>query len=159
MRTSTKIGARIGTAALAGFLVALAGCGGGPDSAGAGSVATSGRSSSASTFTLARHTYVSTSVTGRTLAGGTVISLTFDGDDLTANAGCNTLIGTYGTDGGRLDVGEMRIDKPIPCPSVVSEETSWLSGFLSGRPTLTLDRDQLTLISGSTTIELTERGR
>ena len=160
MRTTT----RIGTAALAGFLLVITGCGGRGPSTGAGSAA-DGVITSPSSIAgepvgldeLAGRTYLSTAVTGHTLADGTVISLRFGGGELTANAGCNTMSGTYRTSGGRLTSGGMRIDKPIPCPSSVSEETSWLAGFLGSRPSWRMDGHRLVLVSGPATIELTDR--
>jgi heat shock protein HslJ len=125
----------------------------------AGDPSSSRRSKPVGTDELAGRTYRSTAVSGRTLAEGTVLSLTFGRGALSATAGCNTLRGRYAIEDGRLTVGQLRIDKPKPCPSTVSEETSWLSDFLGSRPTLTRDGHRLTLATGTTTIEFTDRGR
>ena len=183
MRVTTKVW----TAVLGGFLALLAGCAGRAAGAGVGNVGWSGSTTALASSAdhdattgfsvpggdprassprssgpvgideLSGRTYLSTAVVGRTLADGTIIALRFGGAELSASAGCNTLSGPYATGAGRLTAGGLRIDKPIPCPSAVSEETSWLADFLGAGPTWRLAGHRLSLTSGSTTIYLTDR--
>ncbi len=166
MRTTTKIG----TAALAGFLAVLAGCAGRAEGAGVvmssstavaaadvdAATASTHRSEPVGIDELSGRTYLSTAVVGRTLAGGTIISLRFGGGQLSANAGCNTMSGAYGTGGGHLTVGVISATE-IGCPSALSEQDTWLTQFLATWPSWAFDGRRLTLSSGSTTIELTDR--
>ncbi|MBA2532464.1 MAG: META domain-containing protein [Nocardioidaceae bacterium] len=124
----------------------LAGCGG-ESSAGAGDESSvDGR------------TFLSTSVTPRSLVAGTRIRLTFDGDSLGADAGCNSLLGQVRVDGGRLvtdgSIGmtEMGCDQPL------MDQDAWLAELLGSGPELRLNGDDLTLrAADGTVVELVDR--
>jgi META domain len=58
--------------------------------------------SGVSSASLAGKTFVSTSVTGHTLAAGSTVTLTFEGPILAASAGCNTMSAAYAADNSTL---------------------------------------------------------
>lgn len=89
------------------------------------------------------------------LVAGTRIRLSFDGDDLSAHAGCNHLFGTAGLEGERLTVGRMG-GTEMGCEPALAEQDIWLQGFLGDGPAVALDGASLTLSNGATTMELTE---
>ena len=72
-----------------------------------GSSAPSTESSEVSSDVLDGRTFESTDVSGETLVDGTTVTLTFEGDGLSANAGCNTMNATYEVADGVLTVGPL----------------------------------------------------
>lgn len=129
----------------------VAGCGG-ESSAGTGGAGSDDEPS------VEGRTFLSTDVTPRSLVPGTRIQLTFDGDSLGANAGCNSLSGQVRIDAGRLvtdgSIGmtEMGCDQPL------MDQDTWLAELLGSRPVLRLNGDDLTLTApDGTVIELVDR--
>jgi heat shock protein HslJ len=102
-------------------------------------------------------TYVSTGVAGHTLVDGTTVTLTF-GDDgnLSAQAGCNTLGTTYTIDQDKL-VADNIAGTEMGCDAPRHAQDEWLATFLSSRPTVAVEGDQLILVSGDTTLTLRDR--
>jgi heat shock protein HslJ len=101
--------------------------------------------------------FLSTGVTqdGEPLAlvDGTRIRLSFADGGLSANAGCNSIGGTYRVDGDVLDV-EGGTMTEIGCDPALHDQDAWLSQFLAGEPTFALNGNDLVLTSGGTIIEL-----
>jgi heat shock protein HslJ len=89
------------------------------------------------------------------LVAGTRVRLSFDGDDLSAHAGCNHLFGTADLHDEQLTVGRMG-GTEMGCEPALAEQDTWLQGFLGGGPAVALDGTTLTLSQGATTMELTE---
>jgi heat shock protein HslJ len=89
----------------------------------------------------------------RPLVPGTVIRLTFQDGSLSANAGCNTIGGTYTVEDGVLvfQGGGMT---EMGCPEPRMAQDDWLVAFLGSEPTLTLDGDDLVLTAGPLEITL-----
>jgi heat shock protein HslJ len=106
---------------------------------------------------LAGHEYVSTDVTGHDLVVGSEIRLTFEGDRLGANAGCNQLGGTWSLEGDVLVVPENMVMTEMACDPALMEQDSWLASFLSSRPTVDVAGDTLTLGGGDVSITLVDR--
>lgn len=108
----------------------------------------------------ADRTFLSTSVTedgkDRPLAEDTRIRLTIDNEQLSVNAGCNSLGGNARLDGDRLVVDGMG-GTEIGCEPEFAEQDSWLAGFLTGGPSWRLEGDTLRLTLKNTTIELVDR--
>lgn len=100
-------------------------------------------------------------VTGHDLVEGTTITLGFDGDRLSAGAGCNTTSAGYRLDGDRLVIEGPGMSTLIGCPPELEAQDQWLNGFLADGPTLALDGDDLTLTSddGDTSMTLSDGGR
>ncbi|MFI5915891.1 META domain-containing protein [Dactylosporangium sp. NPDC051541] len=126
--------------ALVAILLLLSACGG----SGAGSG-------------LAGRTFVSTEVTGHTLAGGTHVELGFPEDGkLTAQAGCNHLFGDVEFGGGHLQVSDLGTTD-MGCDQARGEQDQWLVAFLTAGPAFTLTGDDLVLTGGPATIRLVDR--
>lgn len=103
--------------------------------------------------------YVSTKVTedgkDRELASGSTIRLEFSEIAITANAGCNQLMGKAGLDAGRLTVDNLG-GTEMGCEKALMDQDEWLSEFLSSSPVWKLDGETLVLSDGKTKIELRE---
>jgi heat shock protein HslJ len=146
------------TARAGGLLTALAvgllvtACGGGSSSASDGS------SSSGAAVTAADldgSTFESTSVEGHDLVTGSTVRLTFENGSLSANAGCNTMSSTYDVTDGRLAWTGHPMSTMMGCPDDLTAQDQWLSDLLEHGADVTLDGDDLTLVSGDATLELT----
>lgn len=92
------------------------------------------------------HTYLSTGAQGVTLVPGTQIRLAFDDGNLTAQAGCNTMGGTYTVSGARITTTQMFMTE-MGCDEPRMHQDEWLAQFL-GEVTYTLEGDTLTLTNG-----------
>ena len=105
----------------------------------------------------AGHTYVSTGVAGHKLVDGTTVTLTF-GDDgnLSVQAGCNTLGTTYTIEDGKL-VADNFGGTEMGCDEARHAQDTWIGTFLSSRPTVTTQGDELILVGGDTTVTLRDR--
>jgi heat shock protein HslJ len=102
-------------------------------------------------------TFLSTSVTDdgadHPLVPGTRIRLNFNGNQLGASVGCNSMGGTFALDGNRLmfQGGGMT---EMGCDPARHAQDDWLFGFIGSQPTIALDGNNLTLTSGGTVIQL-----
>ena len=92
----------------------------------------------------------------KALVAGTRISLRFSAADLGANAGCNSLGGTY-----RIDVGKLQYEPGgqtlMGCEPGLEAQDAWLVGFLSSDPMIVLSGNELLLTNGATSIRLLDR--
>jgi heat shock protein HslJ len=103
-------------------------------------------------------TYVSTRVTGHTMPAGTKVTVTFGTDgNLSANAGCNSMSGTFSVDNGRLAVGELAMTEMGCSPPARQAQDGWLAAELGARPELVLSGTTLRLTAGATVIEFAEQ--
>jgi heat shock protein HslJ len=102
------------------------------------------------------HTYLSTAVSGHTLVRGTRITLTFDDKTLSANAGCNSLSGSYRVDGDRL-VADQLGGTDMGCDPPRHAQDEWVAQLLQSKPVLAGGADTITLRSGTTTLTLRDR--
>ncbi|GAA1807683.1 hypothetical protein GCM10009795_061070 [Nocardioides hankookensis] len=100
-------------------------------------------------------TYTSTSVSGRDLVEETAITLVFDGDRVSTNAGCNTSGGRYEIDGGTLRAAGEWASTTIGCPDDLAAQDDWLQGMLEDGVGAELDDHTLTLTSDDVTIDMT----
>jgi len=91
------------------------------------------------------------------LVQGTAVRLTFQGASLSANAGCNTMSGTYAIDDGKLVAAGDWATTEIGCQPALQAQDQWLSAFLSSQPRITLNGDSLVLISGGTAMDLLDK--
>ena len=92
----------------------------------------------------------------RDLVAGTRIQLTFRATELGASAGCNSIGGPFTIDGTTL-VAESFGMTEMGCDPERHAQDDFVAGFLSSRPTITLDGDRLVLTSDSVTIEFLDR--
>jgi heat shock protein HslJ len=105
-------------------------------------------------------TFLSVAVTeggaARPLAAGTRIQLSFQENELSANAGCNAMGGTYHMEGSRL-VFESGSMTAMACDADRDKQDQWLAAFLESKPTLTLAGNDLTMANETTVIRLLDR--
>lgn len=99
--------------------------------------------------------FASVRVEGHRLRDGTRVVLGFDGDRLSANAGCNHLFGTASLAGGTLTVSAMG-GTEMGCPGGGNEQDAWLVDLLGQGVSATLADGVLTLTAGQVVIELAE---
>ncbi len=106
---------------------------------------------------LSDHIYVSTEVTGHDLVSGTKITLDFPNPaELTADAGCNALGGSFTIEGGDLVVSGMRSTLK-GCSADLQAQDEWLSQFLQSKPKIALSGDTLTLTGTDAKITLSSK--
>jgi heat shock protein HslJ len=114
-------------------------------------------SDSAAPVGLDGRTFLSVSITDggedRPLAPNTRISLSFDGANLGAHAGCNQMSSPYSLDGDVLVVGQMMTTEMACDPALMDQDQS-LADFLTSRPTFTLSGNDLVLTSGETVMTM-----
>ena len=132
-----------------GLLVAA--CGSGSSSASDGS---SPSGSAVTSADLDGNTFESTSVEGHDLVAGSSVRLTFEHGSMSANAGCNTMSGTYDVTDGRLTWTGHPMTTMMGCPADLMAQDTWLSDLLVQGADATLDGDDLTLVSGGVTLQL-----
>lgn len=100
--------------------------------------------------------FASTSVEGRTLVPGSQVTIAFESERLSVNAGCNTIAGGWSVADGRLRTDGELAQTQMACPDALMRQDDWLGSFLSAEPRIALDGDDLTLAGEEATIELTE---
>lgn len=120
--------------------IAVAACGG---TAAQPSIALDGR------------TFLSTASTGHSLVPGSQVRLSFQGDTLGINAGCNSMGGVYQVVDGRVVTGQMSTTE-MACAEPLMAQDQWISAFVSGAG-VTLDGDTLTLAKDGVTLTLVDR--
>lgn len=99
-------------------------------------------------------TFQSTSVEGHDLVPDSTVRLTFEKQNLSANAGCNTMSGPYDVTGGRIAWTGEAMTTLMACPDDLTQQDAWLSDFLQQGADASLDGDDLTLVSGDVTLHL-----
>jgi heat shock protein HslJ len=101
--------------------------------------------------------FLSTSVDGYDLVDDTVIRLSFDDGALSANAGCNTLLGDYSISGGRLSAPVLASTE-MGCEMELMTQDRWLTDILALDPIVEVDGDTLTLRgAGGATLVFVDR--
>lgn len=87
----------------------------------------------------------------RDIVPGSTIRLAFDDDTLTANAGCNTLRGGASIDEDQLVVSELASTLKS-CEEPLMAQDEWLSSFLTSRPTIERQENDLWLSRDETVL-------
>lgn len=82
--------------------------------------------------------------------------LSFDGDELRAEASCNKLFGQARLAGGRLVVDGLG-GTEMGCPEELMRQDEQLTEFLGSKPAWRLEGDELTLTSGGQEVRLLDR--
>lgn len=98
--------------------------------------------------------FISQEVTGHDLAEGSAIRLSFDGEMLSANAGCNTMNSSYTLVDGTLTWSSPAAATMMACEDALMAQDTWLDGFLGSGSETTLDGDELTLTADDVTLVL-----
>ncbi len=104
--------------------------------------------------------FLSTLVTrnGKTLqlVSGTRIRIAFDGHNIGASAGCNSMSGEYRLEAGVVKVG-MLATTEMGCDEPRMTQDTWLAAFLGSNPSLTLNTNEMVLATDNTTLQLLDR--
>lgn len=173
MVTSARVRGLLGVLGAGALVIGLAACAssgtagsGGTTSASASAPASGSASGSASVSTSASEsgrttrsdldgkTFVATEVTGsHTQVPDSTITIAFEGGSLSANAGCNTMVGRYTLVGGKLTAPQLA-STMMACLGDLGDQDTWLGAFLASSPTYTLAGDTLTLTNGTDTVVL-----
>ncbi|MDP9225209.1 MAG: META domain-containing protein [Actinomycetota bacterium] len=90
------------------------------------------------------------------LVPGTQIRLSFNGDQLSASAGCNSMSGAYRLDGDRLLLANAGVTE-MGCDAPRQAQDDWLFRTLGGQPTLALKGNELTVTLDATVINFLDR--
>lgn len=153
-------GRLLGGIALASLL-ALSACGSDSGDDGAKGSGSSTTKPSATSTTAARggsaldgQTFTSTSVDGFDLQPGTEIRLSFDGSNLAAHAGCNSMRGPYAFEGGELRWTGEPAATMMACQPELMDQDTWLAGLLTGGVEVEQAEGTLTLTADGVRIEL-----
>jgi heat shock protein HslJ len=102
-------------------------------------------------------TYVSTGVAGHTLVDGTQVTITFGANgEMSAQAGCNTLGTKYKIDNGIL-LAENFGGTEMGCDAPRHAQDQWLTAFLSSKPTVAVQSDELVLATPDVTLTMRDR--
>ena len=99
---------------------------------------------------------MSSEVVGQTLVDGSEITLTFEADGLSLNAGCNSMSAQFTIEEGELEVGEIA-QTLMACEEPLMNQDEWLAAFLGDSPAVSLDGDTLTLSEDDVTLTFTEQ--
>lgn len=165
MVTGARMRGAFGMLGAGVLLVGLTACGssgtagsGGTTSASPSPAASASASASASESgrttrsELDGKTFVASEVTGsHTQVPDSTITIAFEGGSLSANAGCNTMVGRYTLVGGKLTAPQLA-STMIACLGDLGDQDTWLGTFLGSSPTYTLTGDTLTLTNGTDTV-------
>jgi heat shock protein HslJ len=100
-------------------------------------------------------TFLSVDVVGRTLVSGSQVRLSFQGGQVSASAGCNTMGGPYAIDADRLIVPQLATTE-MACAPALMDQDSWLADLLGGA-TVALVGDTLTISEDGITLTLLDR--
>lgn len=89
------------------------------------------------------------------LVPGTSITLAFTADGVSADAGCNRMAGDAAYRDGTLVLTDGSLSMTeMGCAAPLMRQDRRIAAFLSARPAVSLDGDQLTLTSGDNVIQL-----
>ena len=106
--------------------------------------------------TLRERQFLSESVVGQRLVAGTQIRLTFGPTELSVNAGCNHLFGSY-----RIEDNVLRMtglgSAEMGCDAELHRQDEWIERLLMASPAITLAEPRVTLSAGSTRLTLVDR--
>ena len=166
MVTGVRVRGMLAAVGAGALLVGLSACGSGGTAGGGASGGTTSASPSASASASASEsgrttrsdldgqTFVATDVTGsHTIAPDSTITLSFEGGSVSANAGCNTMVGRYTLVGGKLTAPQLA-STMMACDEALMQQDTWLAAMLAAGPSYTLAGDTLTLSDGTDTVVL-----
>ena len=103
-------------------------------------------------------TFLATEASGHELVTGSEVRLEFADGSISGSGGCNSFIATpYSIEGDELVVeGPMGMTEMACTPADLMDQDAWLAELLTGRPTVVLDGDTLTLTRGEDTATFTD---
>lgn len=101
-------------------------------------------------------TFVAEEAHGRLLVTGTTVTLSFEDDRISAQAGCNTMTGGATWVDGTLAVPEPLAMTAMACERGLEAQDQWLSDLLTSNPSISLDGDGLKIGNDQRGLTLTE---
>lgn len=107
---------------------------------------------------LAGRSFTSTGTTGHDLVQGSAVTLSFEGENMAATAGCNTITGSVSTADDTLTFDSQAASTMMACEPDLMVQDQWLTDFLTSKPSLRVEGDTMTLDHEGTSITLTEGG-
>ncbi len=99
--------------------------------------------------------FISTVLTGHALVPGTRVTLRFRDGDLGANAGCNSMSGSYDIAGDMLNLSQLATTE-MACQADLMAQDQWLAAFLPGA-TVSLDATGMTLAKEGVTMAMVDQ--
>jgi heat shock protein HslJ len=88
---------------------------------------------------------------------GSSLTATFDGDNVSGLAGCNSFSGGFTTDGDSIEIGPLA-STMVFCDGVMDQEAAYLT-LLQSADSYSVDGDTLTLeVDGGAVLEFTDSG-
>jgi heat shock protein HslJ len=100
-------------------------------------------------------TFLATGITGRALVPGSQVRLAFQGGQVSATAGCNSMSGAYSLANGMLIAGQLATTE-MACDPPLMAQDRWLAELLGGAG-VTLAGDTLTLERSGMVLTLVDR--
>lgn len=101
--------------------------------------------------------YVAQTLSGRELAPGSTLNLSFNGRQLTAAGGCNTMRGAYELLDGRLRWYQPPAATEMACAKALMDQDAWLADWLVAGVDAKVEGDRLTLRGDGITMGLVEQ--
>jgi heat shock protein HslJ len=132
-------------------LVLATACGDDDDIDAPARAETGDTSSAVTAEQLDNRTFIATNVTGETLVEETRLTLAFEGENVAATAGCNTMTGGYAIEDGTLVVGELA-QTLMACADELQQQDEWVSALLTSNPAITLNGETLTLTGSEVSV-------
>jgi heat shock protein HslJ len=104
------------------------------------------------------NSYESTEVTGHEMVEGTSITLNFEDDSMSAQAGCNTMSSAFEVDDTLLRWTGEPASTLMACSEELTAQDAWLTELFTEGVDAALEDDVLILTSGNETIKLSPAG-
>ncbi len=98
-------------------------------------------------------TFTASDADGHDLVEGVPVTITFTGDQIAVQTGCNTLAGGFSIENGTLTTGDLASTLKACDPDLTAQET-WISDLVTSSPEIELDADQLEISSGDDSLTL-----
>ena len=102
-------------------------------------------------------TFLSQEVTGKELAEGSVVRLSFDKSNMALNAGCNTTTGVALLDAGVLKWADAPASTMMGCEQDLMDQDQWLTAWLSKGAEASLIDDEPSLSGDGIVIKLMDK--
>lgn len=124
---------------------------------GCGDEAASSAGTTGAEADLEGRTFESVQVRGHTLAAGSMVTLTFAAERISASVGCNRMTAQARWNEATLSVSAPMAMTRKACPPAQQADDEWLSNFLTSEPALRLEGSTLTLGDDASGLILRER--
>jgi heat shock protein HslJ len=100
--------------------------------------------------------YVSQEISGASVISEPAIAVSFEGSNISLNAGCNTLFGEGMVEDGVLVMSTPLASTMMACDQPLMDRDQWLGTFIESQPAISVDGQTMTMVSGEESITFTE---